>query len=62
MKLYNAYQLASKLGVTHTTVYTWVDKGLPYERITVGKRVSMRFELDQVKQWLKDAKERGEIN
>ena len=52
MKLFNAYQLANKLGITHTTIYSWVDKGLPYEHITVGKRISMRFDLDKVKEWL----------
>ena len=35
MKLFNAYQLANKLGVTHTTVYSWVDKGLPFEHVIV---------------------------
>jgi excisionase family DNA binding protein len=54
MKLFNAYQLANKLGITHTTVYTWVDKGLPFERITIGKRISMRFDLDKVKEWLQN--------
>ena len=53
-ELLNAYQLAKKLNVTHTTVYTWVDKGLPYETIKIGKRISMRFTIEDVKEWLKN--------
>jgi len=48
----NAYQLAKKMKVSHTTIYSWVEKGLPYEHITIGKRISMRFDLDKVKEWV----------
>jgi len=50
----NAYQLAKKMKVSHTTIYSWVEKGLPYEHITIGKRISMRFDLEKVKEWLKE--------
>lgn len=59
MNLLNAYQLALKLGVTHTTIYTWVDNGLPYEHVTIGKRISMRFDPEKVKNWLKENKRDG---
>ena len=59
MKLFNAYQLASKLGVTHTTVYSWIEKGLPYEHVTIGNRISMRFDIDKVKDWIRDNQGKG---
>lgn len=54
MQLLNAYQLAYKLGVSHTTIYSWIEKGLPYEHVTIGKRISMRFDFSAVKDWLKE--------
>ena len=53
----NAYQLARKMKVSHTTIYSWVEKGLPYEHVTIGKRISMRFDLDKVKEWVQENNE-----
>jgi hypothetical protein len=54
MKSYSTYQLALKLGVTHTTIYKWLDKGLPYEYETAGRRKAIRIDIDKAKQWQKE--------
>jgi predicted site-specific integrase-resolvase len=54
MKLYSTYQLASKLGVTHTTVYSWIEKGLPHEYVAEGRRMSIRIDIDEAKNWIKE--------
>ena len=53
-KKLNAYQIAQKLGICHQTVYNWIDRGLPHEYIKEGRAVTIKFDIDAVKQWQKE--------
>ena len=49
------YEVANELGVSHTTVYRWInDKGLSFTTEKRGMKVSKRFLLSEVKTWLKN--------
>jgi len=52
-KKIGVYEVASELGVSHTTVYSWVnDKDLPYTTERQGLKLIKRFLLSEVKEWL----------
>lgn len=55
-KLMNAYQLARRLKVSHTTIYRWVEMGMPHRKTQSGLRSIMRFDLDEVREWKKENK------
>lgn len=55
------YQLAKELNVAHTTIYRWVDNGIPCKYEKTGKRIALRFELDEVKEWVEKQKLTGAI-
>ena len=57
MESVNAYQLADLLGVAHTTIYTYVGEGMPYETIHKGKTSYKRFNVAECKQWIENKKE-----
>lgn len=46
-------KLAKELEVTRTTIYRYIEKGMPYKIGGNGRRV---FELEEVKAWLKGEK------
>jgi excisionase family DNA binding protein len=54
MKKMTAYQLANKLGVSHQTVYNWIEKGLPHVYEKEGRSMTIRLDIDEVKLWLKE--------
>jgi hypothetical protein len=57
-KLLKAVDLARALGVSRSVVYLWLKQGLPYlEAPGVGRR----FQLDQVKDWLKQFEKTSKI-
>lgn len=56
MKL-GVYDLAKELGVTHTTVYNWLDEGLPYSRKQKGRRMTIVIDLEMAQEWLKSYRE-----
>lgn len=55
------YQLAKELNVSHTTVYRWVENGLPCTYEKSGNRYALRFELEEVKEWIEKQKKSGAI-
>ncbi len=55
--LLNAYEIASELQVTHTTVYDWVKEGMPYIKVAKGKQHYMKFDLKECQEWLKIKRE-----
>jgi predicted site-specific integrase-resolvase len=48
----NAYELAQRLGVAHTTIYRWIKKGLPYTEERKGLSVYKRFNIKEVYEWI----------
>ncbi len=54
----NAYELARKMKVSHTTIYTWVREGLPYKEERSGLRIRMVFDLIEVKEWAKNRRDK----
>ena len=58
----NAYQLADRLGVTHTTVYQWVKQGLTHTVKQQGLRKVMRFDIKEVYQWIDENKNGGQTD
>ncbi len=53
-KLLSAYDIAKELNVTATTVYNWVGKGLPYKEEIIGLKIVKRFDVKEVKKWIKE--------
>ena len=53
-KKLTAYDLGKRLKVTHTTIYRWVEMGLPHEKTKSGLRTIMRFDIKEVRAWLKE--------
>ena len=53
----NAYELAKELGISHDTVYKWVqNKNCPHTTEDIGLRTVMRFDLEEVKAWIEEQK------
>ena len=57
----NARELAKELGTSHTSVYRWVEKGIPYTYEKEGKKMAIRFDLEESKKWVENQKQRGHI-
>lgn len=57
-KQLNAYELAKRLKVSHTTIYRWVKIGLPCEKRKSGLTTISRFNLDDVRKWIKENRTR----
>ena len=53
-KKIGAYDLAREFGVAHTTIYNWIDRGLPYSEVEQGTKKVKRFDTDEVKEWIKE--------
>lgn len=53
-KKLTAYELGKRLKVAHTTIYRWVDMGMPCERVSSGLRSILRFNIKEVRAWLKE--------
>lgn len=53
-KQLNAYELAKRLKVSHTTVYRWVEQGMPVEKKRSGLRTISRFNIEDVRKWIKE--------
>ena len=54
MKRLTAYQLANKLGISHQTVYNWIEKGLPHVYEKQGRSMEIKIDIDEAKNWLKE--------
>jgi excisionase family DNA binding protein len=54
----NTKELTEYLKVHENTIYAYIKKGLPHYRI--GKE--LRFELEEVKEWLKNRTNKDEKN
>ena len=50
---HNARTLAELIGVSHQTIYNWVDFGLPHHYIADKKRISLRFDEAECREWLR---------
>ena len=50
------YQLCEIMNVSHTTIYRWIEQGLPHTKHKEYRRTVNRFDVEEVKAW---AKERG---
>ena len=50
------YQLCEIMNVSHTTIYRWIEQGLPHSKHKEYRRVVNRFDVEEVKAW---AKEKG---
>lgn len=46
-------ELAKELGVSPRTLWRWIDKGMPHVMEYKGLRPIMKFDIEQVKEWLK---------
>lgn len=57
----NARQLAEKLNTSHTSIYRWVDKGMPHKYEKTGKKVAIRFNLEESEKWVADQKKNRSI-
>lgn len=55
------YELAKELKVSHTTVYRWVENGIPHKYEKKGNRYALTFELDEAKKWVEQQKKLGSI-
>lgn len=53
-KKLTAYDLGKRLKVSHTTIYRWVEMGMPHEKVSSGLRSILRFNIKEVRAWLKD--------
>ena len=61
-KIYTVPQVAKMLGLSHQTIYNWVEKGLPYDITYVGLQRTILLDFDEVVQWVNDRKkEKGVI-
>ncbi len=54
----DAYKLAHILNISHTTVYRWLEQGLPYYTIVKGTKEVKRFNIELVEDWVKRNKRR----
>lgn len=52
-KTIGVYDLCRTLDVSATTVYRWIERGLPHTKEQQGLRVVNRFDVEQVMEWLK---------
>jgi hypothetical protein len=52
--LKSAYEVSRELNVAHTTVYNWISKGLPYHEKKVGLKTIKQFDIQEVKDWIKE--------
>ena len=50
------YQLCEIMNVSHTTIYRWIEQGLPHSKHKEYRRTVNRFDVEEVKAW---AKEKG---
>ena len=50
------YQLCEIMNVSHTTIYRWIEQGLPHSKHKEYRRTVNRFDVEEVKAW---ARERG---
>lgn len=57
VNMINTKELAKYLNIHENTVYSLIKRGLPYYKI--GKQ-EFRFELEEVKRWLKQNENKGE--
>ena len=57
IRLLSAEELAAYLSVSRTAIYRYIAKGMPHFRPPVddpySKRTPYRFDLEEVKEWLK---------
>lgn len=58
MKL-GVYELAEKFGVSHTSVYNWLDQGLPYIRQLRGRRMTIVIDVEMAKRWLEEMRNKN---
>jgi len=58
-KLLKAVDLARALGVSRSVVYLWLKQGLPY---LDAPGVGRRFQLDRVRDWLKQFEKTSKID
>ena len=52
----NVAQLAKEYNVQRQTVYTWVTKGMPHKKVTLGMRQVYKFDLEEVKEWMEQTR------
>ena len=50
------YQLCEIMNVSHTTIYRWIEQGLPHSKHKEYRRTVNRFDVEEVKAW---AREKG---
>ena len=50
------YQLCDIMNVSHTTIYRWIEAGLPHTKHKEYRRTVNRFDVEEVKAW---AREKG---
>lgn len=53
----NTKELSKYLNVHENTIYNLIKRGLPYYKIS---KQEFRFELEEVKKWLKQNETKGE--
>ena len=53
------YECAERLGVSAKTLEKWIDAGLPYFKIGIGRR---RFIWESVIEWLHEQEKRNRSN
>ena len=46
-------QLIKKYDKTRQTIYNWIEKGMPYDKIQDGLKKVYRFNEQEVEEWLK---------
>jgi predicted site-specific integrase-resolvase len=52
-------EAAREAGVTHTTLYTWIKKGLKYTLITQGIRQIMKIDKSELNRFIEEQIKRG---
>ena len=55
-RIVGLYQLCDIMNVSHTTIYRWIEAGLPHTKHKEYRRTVNRFDVEEVKAW---ARERG---
>jgi len=55
MKL-TSKQLMEKYDRTRVTIYNWIDRGMPCEKVQIGLKEVYEFDSEEVDKWLKGDK------